>query len=93
MIIFRSLVFNLAFYVNLIVQMIVWTPYYFLSPFRRAARTRDPAAHLAALDMPAVTQIFVFAVSGEAVTDETHAAVLCSSASTSAFDAIAASIF
>ncbi|KQZ15977.1 acyl-phosphate glycerol 3-phosphate acyltransferase [Mesorhizobium sp. Root554] len=28
----RSLAFNFVFYVNLIVQMIVWTPYYFLSP-------------------------------------------------------------
>lgn len=32
----RSLAFNLAFYVSLIVQMIVWTPYYFLSSRRRA---------------------------------------------------------
>ena len=32
----RSLAFNLAFYVNLIVQMIVWTPFYFLSERRRA---------------------------------------------------------
>lgn len=32
----RSLVFNLVFYLNLIVQMLVWTPYYFLSPRHRA---------------------------------------------------------
>ena len=32
----RSLAFNLVFYVNLIVQMILWTPYYFLSPRHRA---------------------------------------------------------
>jgi 1-acyl-sn-glycerol-3-phosphate acyltransferase len=28
----RSLAFNAAFYLNLIVQMIVWTPFYFLAP-------------------------------------------------------------
>lgn len=28
----RSLAFNIAFYVSLIVQMIVWTPFYFLAP-------------------------------------------------------------
>ncbi|MBO6717382.1 MAG: 1-acyl-sn-glycerol-3-phosphate acyltransferase [Rhizobiaceae bacterium] len=32
----RSLAFNAAFYLNLIVQMIFWTPYYFLSPRHRA---------------------------------------------------------
>jgi 1-acyl-sn-glycerol-3-phosphate acyltransferase len=32
----RSLAFNVAFYLNLIVQMIFWTPYYFLSERRRA---------------------------------------------------------
>lgn len=32
----RSLAFNVAFYVSLIVQMIFWTPYYFLSPRLRA---------------------------------------------------------
>ncbi|MER8411974.1 MULTISPECIES: 1-acyl-sn-glycerol-3-phosphate acyltransferase [unclassified Mesorhizobium] len=32
----RSLTFNFVFYVNLIVQMILWTPYYFLSPRHRA---------------------------------------------------------
>ncbi|WP_395449859.1 lysophospholipid acyltransferase family protein [Aminobacter sp. UC22_36] len=32
----RSLAFNFAFYVSLIVQMILWTPYYFLSPRHRA---------------------------------------------------------
>lgn len=32
----RSLAFNLAFYLSLIVQMIVFTPYYFLSPRHRA---------------------------------------------------------
>ncbi|WP_269931191.1 lysophospholipid acyltransferase family protein [Aminobacter sp. HY435] len=32
----RSLAFNFVFYVSLVVQMIVWTPYYFLSPRRRA---------------------------------------------------------
>jgi len=36
MLVLRSLVFNVAFYANLIVQMIVWTPYYFLSPRHRA---------------------------------------------------------
>jgi 1-acyl-sn-glycerol-3-phosphate acyltransferase len=28
----RSLAFNAAFYLNLIVQMIFWTPFYFLAP-------------------------------------------------------------
>ncbi len=28
----RSLAFNIAFYVSLVVQMIVWTPFYFLAP-------------------------------------------------------------
>ena len=28
----RSLAFNIAFYVNLIVQMLFWTPFYFLAP-------------------------------------------------------------
>jgi 1-acyl-sn-glycerol-3-phosphate acyltransferase len=32
----RSLAFNIAFYVSLILQMIFWTPYYFLAPRRRA---------------------------------------------------------
>lgn len=32
----RSLTFNFVFYVSLVVQMIVWTPYYFLSPRHRA---------------------------------------------------------
>ncbi|MEJ6785094.1 lysophospholipid acyltransferase family protein [Aminobacter sp. Piv2-1] len=32
----RSLAFNLVFYVSLVVQMILWTPYYFLSPRHRA---------------------------------------------------------
>ena len=32
----RSLAFNIVFYVNLIVQMILWTPFYFLSPRQRA---------------------------------------------------------
>jgi 1-acyl-sn-glycerol-3-phosphate acyltransferase len=36
MVILRSLVFNTLFYANLIVQMILWTPYYFLSPRHRA---------------------------------------------------------
>lgn len=36
MLVARSLAFNVAFYVNLIVQMIVWTPLYFLSPRKRA---------------------------------------------------------
>ena len=36
MLIIRSLAFNIAFYVNLIVQMIFWSPYYFLSPRHRA---------------------------------------------------------
>ncbi len=36
MLFLRSLVFNVAFYANLIVQMILWTPYYFLSPRHRA---------------------------------------------------------
>ena len=36
MLILRSLAFNVVFYVNLIVQMILWTPYYFLSPRHRA---------------------------------------------------------
>ena len=36
MLVIRSLAFNVAFYANLIVQMIVFTPYYFLAP-RHAA--------------------------------------------------------
>lgn len=36
MIFLRSLLFNLAFYVNIIVQMVVWTPYYFLAPRNKA---------------------------------------------------------
>lgn len=32
----RSLAFNIAFYLSMIVQMIVWTPFYFLSPRHRA---------------------------------------------------------
>jgi 1-acyl-sn-glycerol-3-phosphate acyltransferase len=32
----RSLAFNLAFYVSLIVQMIFWSPFYFLSPRHKA---------------------------------------------------------
>jgi 1-acyl-sn-glycerol-3-phosphate acyltransferase len=36
MLILRSLAFNVAFYANLIVQMILWSPYYFLSPRHRA---------------------------------------------------------
>lgn len=32
----RSLAFNIAFYVSLILQMIFWTPYYFLAPRQRA---------------------------------------------------------
>lgn len=36
MLILRSLAFNVVFYANLIVQMIFWTPYYFLSPRCRA---------------------------------------------------------
>ncbi|WP_027167485.1 1-acyl-sn-glycerol-3-phosphate acyltransferase [Mesorhizobium sp. WSM3224] len=36
MLIIRSLAFNFVFYLSLIVQMIFWTPYYFLSPRHRA---------------------------------------------------------
>jgi 1-acyl-sn-glycerol-3-phosphate acyltransferase len=32
----RSLAFNIAFYISLILQMIFWTPYYFLAPRHRA---------------------------------------------------------
>lgn len=32
----RSFAFNLVFYLNLIVQMIVWTPFYFLAPRLKA---------------------------------------------------------
>ncbi len=32
----RSTLFNVAFYANLILQMIFWTPYYFVAPRRRA---------------------------------------------------------
>ncbi len=32
----RSLAFNIAFYASLILQMIFWTPYYFLAPRKRA---------------------------------------------------------
>jgi 1-acyl-sn-glycerol-3-phosphate acyltransferase len=34
MIVLRSVVFNVVFYVNIIVQMIVWTPFYFLNTRR-----------------------------------------------------------
>ncbi len=36
MTIIRSIIFNVLFYLNLIVQMIIFTPYYFLSPRKRA---------------------------------------------------------
>jgi 1-acyl-sn-glycerol-3-phosphate acyltransferase len=36
MLIFRSLAFNVAFYVCLILQMIFWTPFYFLAPRQMA---------------------------------------------------------
>jgi 1-acyl-sn-glycerol-3-phosphate acyltransferase len=32
MLVLRSLAFNVAFYVSLIVQMLVWTPFYFVAP-------------------------------------------------------------
>lgn len=32
----RSLAFNFVFYVSLVLQMIIWTPYYFLAPRHRA---------------------------------------------------------
>lgn len=32
MLVIRSLAFNTAFYLNLVVQMILWTPFYFLAP-------------------------------------------------------------
>ena len=32
MLVVRSLAFNAAFYVSLVIQMIVWTPFYFLAP-------------------------------------------------------------
>jgi len=36
MTVIRSLAFNLLFYANLILQMIFWTPYFFLAPRHRA---------------------------------------------------------
>ncbi|MEN9894432.1 MAG: hypothetical protein RIR97_284 [Pseudomonadota bacterium] len=36
MIVLRSLLFNLVFYINLIVQMIIFTPFYFLAPRKLA---------------------------------------------------------
>jgi 1-acyl-sn-glycerol-3-phosphate acyltransferase len=36
MIAIRSTLFNVVFYANLIVQMILWTPYYFLAPRKKA---------------------------------------------------------
>ena len=36
MIVVRSILFNLAFYLNLILQMIVLTPVYFLLPRKKA---------------------------------------------------------
>ena len=36
MLVLRSLVFNIAFYANLIAQMILWTPLYFLWPRHKA---------------------------------------------------------
>ena len=46
MLVLRSLAFNVVFYVNLIVQMIFWTPYYFLSPrHQRLVRAEILGAH------------------------------------------------
>lgn len=36
MILLRSLAFNLAFYVTIVIEMIVFTPYYFLAPRKQA---------------------------------------------------------
>jgi len=36
MLIIRSLAFNVAFYINLILQMIVWSPFFFLAPRKTA---------------------------------------------------------
>jgi len=36
MIVLRSVLFNLVFYANLIIQMIIFTPFYFLAPRKRA---------------------------------------------------------
>jgi 1-acyl-sn-glycerol-3-phosphate acyltransferase len=36
MLFLRSLAFNIAFYLNLIIQMIIWTPYYFLASHHKA---------------------------------------------------------
>ena len=36
MLFLRSLLFNLAFYLNLIIQMMIWTPYYFIVPRDKA---------------------------------------------------------
>lgn len=36
MLVVRSLAFNIAFYANLIVQMILWSPIFFLTPRRKA---------------------------------------------------------
>src|SRR5690606_33347169 len=36
MLVLRSLTFNFAFYASLIVQMILWSPFYFLAPRRQA---------------------------------------------------------
>ena len=36
MIFLRSLLFNMAFYLNMIAQMIIFTPYYFLVPRSKA---------------------------------------------------------
>lgn len=36
MLVVRSFLFNAAFYLNLIAQMIFWTPYFFLAPRKRA---------------------------------------------------------
>ena len=36
MLIIRSVLFNIAFYLSLIVQMIFWTPFYFLAPRKTA---------------------------------------------------------
>ena len=36
MVVLRSVAFNVAFYISLIVQMIVWTPYFFLAPRKKA---------------------------------------------------------
>ena len=60
----RSLAFNIAFYVSLIIQMIFWSPLYFLSPRHKAwfvpkFWSRNTRACCRALDWAALAPLIV----------------------------------